>query len=98
MRFVIGSTTASLLLASAALLSAAPAFAGADEAQRDSFWTSGAGRATHADAGQNDRYTASYHRYIQMDPRDTKVDPNANKNVDADNIYFNHSMGTMSGN
>ena len=57
-----------------------------------------AGEAVQAPAQGNGRYTAAYHQYMQMDPRDVKADPNAARNVDGDNIYYNHAQGTMSGN
>lgn len=57
-----------------------------------------AGSAVRTPAQGTGRYVASYHQYMQMDPRDAKVDPNASRNVDGSNIYFNHAEGTMSGN
>lgn len=58
-----------------------------------------AGAVAQAAPSTNGQYVASYHQpYMQMDPRDAKVDPNASENVDGSNIYFNHAMGTMSGN
>ena len=57
-----------------------------------------AGENVQAPVQGNGRYVAAYHQYMQMDPRDTKVDAGAAKNVDGDNVYFNHAQGTMSGN
>jgi hypothetical protein len=85
MRSLLGLAATAVVMSACA---AAPAFAGADEAQRDSFW----GSQTVAPQGS----TAS-HGYITVDPKDAKADPNASVNVDASNPYFNHAMGTMSG-
>ena len=57
-----------------------------------------AGAAATAPVRQNGEYVASYHQYMQMDPRDAKADPNAATDVDGNNVYFNHAKGTMSGN
>ena len=57
-----------------------------------------AGTAAPAPARQSGEYVASYHQYMQMDPRDAKADPNAAADVDGSNVYFNHAKGTMSGN
>jgi hypothetical protein len=47
-----------------------------------------------AGGAQNGRYTATYgQQYLQEDPADAKVA--APKNVDGDDPYFYHSMGTM---
>jgi hypothetical protein len=88
MRNLIGSAASLALLSGTLMLAAAPAFAGADEAQRDSFWST---QTVSPKAGE------SYHGYITVDPKDAKADPNASANVDASNPYFNHAMGTMTG-
>lgn len=53
------------------------------------------GPATVAPPTSNGQYVASYHQYMQMDPRDAKVVKNPDAAQD-DNIYYYHSEGTMS--
>lgn len=58
-----------------------------------------AGTSVQSAQSSDGQYVAAYHQpYMQMDPRDAKKAPESGDDVDGSNIYFNHAMGTMSGN
>lgn len=92
MRFLVASTTASLLISGAALLGAAPAFAGADDGQTKAFWNN---QVAPSATDRNGQYVATHRQYMQMDPRDAKATASAS-NSDGANPYFDHAEGTMS--
>ena len=89
MRYV-SALSAAFMISGSAMLIAAPAFAGPDEAHQDSFW------ANQGVQGQS----SAHGQYLQMDPRDAKAGAGGSSSVDqtdASNPYFNHAEGTMSG-
>ena len=52
------------------------------------------GPAAVAQPSNSGQYVATYHQYIPVDPRDTKVVKNGDGSQD-DNIYYYHAEGTM---